>query len=164
MTVAGCLVSLATLGGSMMYPVPTGAIDAVHDVLQTNVHEQDSFWLIQKYPSSTAVEHYQRVFAGWRNCYGPEREWWSFGDHSTGEDRFIHQLLRHWLNAANDTAVTVVLRYSSSGIEDRAVPDNERQFVVVLRHRQPDAEKYLNDNEVQCEKAPNNALEQTRDE
>jgi hypothetical protein len=135
-----------------MYPVPPGAVGVSHDVLQPKVHEQDSFWLDERFPSSSAVEHYQRIFSGWRTCYGSDRNWWSYGDRSSGEERVIHQLSRHWLNAANDTAVTVVLKYSSGGSEQRDTLDDARQFVVVLRHRQPNAEKYLAEIEVKCDK------------
>jgi hypothetical protein len=118
----------------LMFALPKGAIDASHVVLQPVTAEQDYFWLNDAYPSSSAMDHYTRVFAKWRPCRGSENGWSSFGDHSGLTDQFVHQYVRHWLSRSGDVAVTVLLKYTSPGLGQRERPDSDRQFVVVLRH------------------------------
>jgi hypothetical protein len=151
LTILASLASSLVFGATTMYSVPNGAVEVAHVVLLPGVGEQDYFWLKEKYPSSSALGYYSRVFSGWRPCYGRQREWWSFGDQSSGEDRFIHQLSRHWVNAANDTAVTLVLKYTSSGLNRRVMPDTDRQFVAVVRYKHRNAAKDLGEIGVKCE-------------
>jgi hypothetical protein len=134
-----------------MFPAPKTAIEPSHVVI-TPVSEQDHYWLNEKYPASTALEHYKRVFASWRPCYGRERGWESFGDRTTDQPTYVHQLLRHWVNPANDTSVTLGLRYISSGSNYRITPDTDRQFVVLVRVKQPNASQTLVEMGVTCEK------------
>jgi hypothetical protein len=150
-TVAGVVAAPVIAASPMMYPVPSNAIDPGHTVIAPNVSEQDHFFLNEKYPSSSAVEHYNRVFSGWRACFG-EKQWSSFGDRSSGEERFIHQLTRHWVNAANNESVTLALRYTSPGLRHRASPDSDRQFVVLVRLKQPNASQTLKEMGVTCGK------------
>ena len=135
-----------------MYPVPERALDVEHVVLQPGIIEQDHFFLSEKYPGASAVDHYRKVFSKWRLCFWDDRGWSSFGDASGRERRFIHQFVRHWVSPRNDVAVTLMLRYTSAGLEYRAVPDNERQFVVLLRRKSKNAEKALGQIGAKCEK------------
>src|SRR5512141_3405941 len=79
-----CALSLAqeALASETMYPVPAGAYDPVHDVIQPGVSEQDSFRLREKYPGTSVVSHYRAVFLQWRLCTGDDSEWTSYADTS----------------------------------------------------------------------------------
>jgi hypothetical protein len=134
-----------------MYPVPAAAIEPAHAVLQPGSVEQDYFWLNVKYPSSSAVAHYDKIFVGWRRCYSRERQWSSFRDSGSGGDHMIHQLSRSWVNRANDTAVTLLLKYTSS-ISAHAGPETNRQFVALVRRLKPNAEQNLGEVGISCER------------
>ena len=138
-------------GADLMFAPPKGALDASHVVLQPGVVEQDHFWLNEAYPSSSAIDHYSRVFTKWRACRSTEEGWSSFGDLANGPARFVHQLTRYWASPSNDVAVTVALRYTSSGFQHRENPDNNRQLVIVLRHKWPNASAELASMGVKCE-------------
>ena len=135
-----------------MYAVPEGAAEVRHDALQPGVYEQDSFVVTEQYPGTSVLEHYGVVFANWRACYGTERDWFSFPDQSGAEPQFIHELVRHWASPRNDEVVTLVLRYTSPGLESRTAPINHRQLVALARLSVPDAEKQLVQIGVTCEK------------
>lgn len=147
------MVATAANGAATMYPVPKGASGVGHVVLAPGTAEQDHFVLDEKYPSTTAFAHYERLFAGWRPCYWSQRGWDRFGDVSGGRNEYIHQIARFWVSPKNDTSVMVTLRYTSPGSASRVEPAESRQFVVVLRHKVPNAETHLSEIEAKCEKA-----------
>jgi hypothetical protein len=147
------IVAAATaVAADTMYPVPKGATEVRHVALQPGVYEQDSFFLTERYPGTSALKHYAQIFSRWRSCHGTDDGWQSFGDASQPERVFIHQLIRHWVNSQNDVAVTLALRYESPGLDSREVPSTDRQFVAVLRLQQVDAEKHLVEMGVKCAK------------
>jgi hypothetical protein len=135
-----------------MFPLPEGAIGATHIVLGADGAEQDYFWIKEKYPSFTALTHYSAVFSGWRQCYGIAREWRSFPEQQTGADLYVHLLVRHWVNKANDTSFSLILRYSSKGLEPRVAPDSDRQYVALVRRTRPNAAEKLEEIGNKCEK------------
>jgi hypothetical protein len=147
-TVIGASVAVAA---QTMYAVPDRASEIRHDVLQPGAYEQDSFFVAEPYPGISVLEHYGVVFSKWRICHGTD-SWLSFPDQSGQEPQFIHQLVRHWASPLNDEVVTLVLRYTSPGLETRTAPVNDRQFVALARLRVPDAEKQLIQIGVKCEK------------
>ncbi|WP_207907336.1 hypothetical protein [Paucimonas lemoignei] len=122
------------------------------------IAEQDYFWMNTPYPSETALAHYNAIFAKWTSCKGSEYGWTSFGDLSGNESKFIHRQIKYWVNARNNQAVTLQLQYKSQGAVYRNVPDNDRQFVVVLRHKTPNAKAFLKEVGVECGMAPNSSL------
>jgi len=137
-----------------MFEPPKGATGGSHIVLQPGVAEQDSFWLDEAFPSSSAIDHYSRVLAKWRACHIDGGEGWlSFTDASTVPPRFIHQFSRTWVNPSNDVMVTVAVRYASSSLENRKVPDSRRQSVVVLRHKAKNASATILPKGAKCETA-----------
>lgn len=152
-TAVTMLTSLSAQGAHTAYPVPKGASEIGHVILQPGVAEQDHFFFAEKYPGSSAMDHYHRVFAKWRPCYWNEREWSSFSDLSGPKPQLIHRFVRHWASPANDIAVTVAIQYTSPGIAHQAVPANERQFVVVAIRRSTNAERDLAQIDAKCEKA-----------
>jgi hypothetical protein len=161
-----CLVSLiAVLAASTasaaatMYPVPSGAIDTRHFQIQPGVYEEDSYRFPERYPRSSALDHYAAIFAGWRPCLTGDDGWQSFADASGTQPRFIHQLIRHWVNSQNDEAVTLLLRYESPGLSTREAPSTDDQFVAVTRLRHPGADKHFEAMGAKCVKAPNKRLE-----
>ncbi len=146
-----CAVPLMAAATEIMFPVPKGAKGVSHVQLGPDGGEQDYFWLDESYPSTSAIDHYSRLFAKWRPCQLPEKEWSAFGDASSDSPRFIHQLVRQWVSRSNDVAVTVLLRYSSPGLREHIVPDSNRQFVAVIRHRMPNAAQELAKTGAKCE-------------
>jgi len=147
------LVAVSAEATPTTYPVPKGASEIGHATLQAGVAEQDHFFLIEKYPGSSAMEHYRAVFAKWRPCYWKEREWSSFADAAGSAPQFVHRLVRHWVSPRNDVAVTVAIQYTSPGVAPRTVPANDSQFVVVAIRKSTDAEKNLAEIGAKCEKA-----------
>jgi hypothetical protein len=144
---------ILAFGASTMFPLPKNAVDVHHVVISPEVSEEDYFWVSEKYPASSAIDHYKRVFSKWRSCNGMEKNDWAlFGDWSKGEGQFIHQRMLQWVNAADDTAVTVIAKYTSAGHTYRITPDDDRQFVAVLRFRQSNASQMLKEMNVTCEK------------
>ncbi len=137
------LVLVPLARGQAMFPLPNGALESRHVALQLGVYEQDSFVLEEAYPSTSALAHYERVFAKWVSCPARPSQWESFGDVSGVQPRFHHQLMRHWVNPGNNTAVTVALRYTSTGSHVRAAPDSTRQSVTVLRLNTKNAKSSL---------------------
>ena len=149
--VAACFPMVAA-AATTMFPVPKAAIHPGHHVIAPGIAEQDHFWLKEAFPSSSAIDHYDRIFAKWQRCRSRDDGWDSFGDLAKGEQRYVHQRLRYWVNAANDTAVTLALVYNSKGTQSRPVPENDDQFVVLVRHMQPNASKLLSDVGAKCGK------------
>jgi hypothetical protein len=150
------LVLLALLGpyaasaAETMYPVPKGAVEVGHEVLQPGVYEEDHFLLTEQYPGTTALRHYSHIFAGWRSCHSSDDGWQSFPDASQPEKVFVHQLIRRWVNLQNDERVTLVLSYTSPGLAIRDTPASNQQFVAIVRLRQVVADKYLTEMGVKC--------------
>lgn len=142
-----------------MFPVPPGADKPSHVVLSPGVAEQDYFWLNAVYPETPALSHYAKVFANWLQCKPWEPEWWGYGDSANGANQYLHQFTRHWITPDNRQAVTLLFQYTSAGTAYRKRPDNDRQFVALLRHRVPDATAFLADIKVECPKAPNSTVE-----
>ena len=149
-TIATVFTASALASGTMS-PVPKGASEVGHVVLTPGVAEQDHFFLSEKYPGTTAHEHYERMFRGWRPCYWNQRGWNKFGDATSNV--YIHEAVRFWVNPNNDTSVMVGLRYTSPGLQPRSEPESSRQFVVLVRHIVANAEKHLAELEAKCEKA-----------
>lgn len=143
----------AVVGASAsMFPLPSGAVDVGHVVLQPGVGEQDYFWFNEPYPGTTAMDHYAKVFSKWRLCRGWNEAWSSYGDVAGGRNSFVHQLVKHWTNPSNDMAVVVALKYDSPGSTYRPKPANDRQYVAVMRYKVPDASKFLVELGIKCEK------------
>jgi hypothetical protein len=155
-------LSTVALGASdkkTMFPVPAGAEKPGHVVLQPRIAEQDYFWIKAEYPATPALDHYEKIFANWRQCGTPVEGWDGYGDMSHGENSYLHNFVRYWISPANDRAVTVLFRYRSTGAAHRKRPDNDDQFVAVIQHRVSDAAAHFATIDVQCPKAPNNTVE-----
>ena len=138
------------MAGATMFPLPPDARRPAHVVLTPGSAEQDYFWLKALYPATPALGHYTKVFARWLPCEPQEADWRSFGDASNG--LFLHQFLRYWISGDNRQAVTLLFQYTSPGTAHRARPDNDNQWVAVLRHRVPDAATFLSGMDVECPK------------
>jgi hypothetical protein len=135
-----------------MFPIPPGAVSPDHVVISPGASEQDHFWLDEKYPGTSALDHYRKIFAAWRSCPMRMSGWESFGDKSSGQSSFLHQQLHHWVNKANDTAIVLALRYESQGSTYRISPDSNRQFVVLVRLKQKNVSKTLAEMGALCGK------------
>jgi hypothetical protein len=146
----GTLMPLWAVGADLMFPVPKNANAPTHIVLQPSVVEEDYFWVTEKYPASSTLDYYGHVLAKWRKCTGPEKEWNSFGDLANSEPQFIHQRARYWVSAKNDAAIIVMIKYHSKGSAWRDKPDNDKQFVAVVKYTQPEARKMLDSLKVSC--------------
>jgi hypothetical protein len=126
-----------------MYLVPDGAMNVDHAESDPGKGAEDFFWLQEKYPGTSALAHYRRIFADWRPCVS-KKGWSSDRDvvRSGGKDEtvYIHRIMEHWVNQANDTAVTAVLTYSSFHPEP-----GSRQFVRLHRIKTKNAEQFLHE-------------------
>jgi hypothetical protein len=150
--IAALLAALQAIAAATMFPVPPGARQPSHVVLQRGSAERDYFWLKAAYPATPALDHYTKLFAEWLPCKPREQSWRSFGDDQKG--LFFHQLTRHWVSPDNKQAVSVLFQYTSPGSKPRSSPDSDNQFVSVMRHRVPDATAFFAETEVECPKAP----------
>ena len=148
--IAALFLATTALAAATMFPVPPGARQPSHAVLQRGSAERDYFWLKAAYPATPALDHYTRVFATWLPCTPREAGWHSFGDDRNG--LFLHQFFRHWVSADNKQAVSVLFQYTSPGSRERPAPDNDNQFVAVTRHRVADAVDFLAETDIQCSK------------
>ena len=133
-----------------MFPLPLGARDFKHLVLQPDVAEQDFFSLRTQYPSTIALEHYNRVLATWRQCPGREKDWISYSDESRNTSQFVHIRSHFFATRKNDRAIAIILRYESNGAGRRAMPDDDHQFVTVVRYSVPDAAAFLSELGAVC--------------
>ena len=156
--VLGFLCTTAATAADLMFPVPPGAEKPAHVVLSRGVAEQDYFFMKAPYPETPALAHYEKVFAKWMACKPWEPGWDGYGDAANGADRYIHRFTRHWVTSDNRQAVTLLFQYQSSGTAFRHRPENDSQFVAVIRHRVPDARAFFADIKVDCIKAPNSRL------
>jgi hypothetical protein len=161
--IASSFVPPVVAGEPLLFPVPSGAIEAEHVTLQPGIASQDHFFLNEKFPGSSALTHYARVFSKWRPCFWPEREWETIGDASTKPPRSLHRRVRFWVEPSNRMWVMVTVQYESPGLIERVAPVNDRQFVVVAIRNVPDALKDIALLDVKCDEAPNKSLERTRE-
>lgn len=142
---------------NLMFPTPRNAEQRGHVVLQPSIAEQDHYFVVEEFPSTTVFDHYNKVFAKWISCKAPHPGWISYGDLSSRSERFIHINTKFWVSKDNKTSITVFLRYESRSADDHVRPDNNRQFVGVLRHRVDDARSLLSTFNAECPTTPNAA-------
>ena len=152
----GCTPTEST---TMMFPVPPAAESPSHVVLSPGVGEQDYFWLTVPFPETPALPHYSRIFSDWVECKPWRLGWDGYGDASNEQKRYVHRFARHWISRENDRAVTLLFRYESAGLEFRQRPDNDKQFVAIIKYTVPDAAAYFSEVKIDCAKAPNNTVE-----
>lgn len=138
-----------------MFDTPKNAEKPAHVVLVPSLSEQDYFFVTAAFPSTEALDHYNKVFASWTSCRAQEAGWLSFGDLSSGSPRFIHNLTRYWVSNNNKFAIAAFIRYTSKDTESRAQPDNSQQLVVVLRNKVEDARAFLSELSVTCPASSN---------
>jgi hypothetical protein len=143
----------------LMFPVPAAAEKPQHVVMSPGTYEQDYFWIKAQYPATPALSHYEKIFAKWRKCRGKQEGWDGYGDISGTDPRYVHNFLRYWVSLKNDRAVTLLFQYQSKGVDYRKRPDDDKQFVALIQHWTPNAEKFFADIHVQCEKVPNSAMD-----
>ena len=137
----------------LTYALPKGARDVEHSALQPKVREQVAFWIQEGFPSTSAVQHYERVFAGWTPCQKDgDTDWYSFPDARDGHQTFVHELARFWVSPNNGTAISLFLRYESQREPSGGKPDNSRQVVYLVQHRSTNARKQLSEVGVTCDK------------
>lgn len=141
-----------------MFEVPAGATGTAHVVVRPGLEEEDHFVLKETYPASSAVDHYSRILQSWRPCTSPRSQWSVFGDVSGGKEQTIYELSRHWVNATDDTALILVLKYTSAGIKKRphsntnTNPDNDQQYVVLIRYKGKNASRQFSEMGLTCQK------------
>ena len=153
------LSATMAVAAETMFPVPLGAEKPAHVVLSRGVAEQDYFFMKAPYPETPALAHYAKVFADWVPCKPWEPEWSGYGDAANGASRYVHRFAKHWVTADNHQAVTLLFQYESPGTAFRRRPENDNQFVAVIRNRVPDAKAFFADIKIECLKAPNSTLE-----
>jgi hypothetical protein len=134
-----------------MFPVPAGAENFGHAIIEEHVAEQDFFTYRSKYPSTEALEHYAALLKGWIVCPGQFDGWTGYGDQANGANEYLHIYSRFFLAPNRDEAVFVFLRYKSPGLVHREVPTTDEQFVGVIRYRPKDMEEFLRMQPERCE-------------
>jgi hypothetical protein len=162
--IASSICSASVAADRLAFPVPSGAIEPEHVTLQPGIASQDHFFLNEKYPGSSALVHYARVFSKWKPCFWPERDWERIPDASGHSPRLLHRRVRFWVAPSNSEWVMVAVQYESPGLTERAEPVNDRQFVFVAIRKVQDASKDIALLDVKCDEAPNKSLERTREE
>jgi hypothetical protein len=141
----------AASGAGLMFPAPSNATSPNHVVIAPGASEQDFFWVKEKYPGTSVLTHYKKVFANWRHCTSDEK-WMSYVDRADGADVFVHQQIHHWLKNSDDVAVALIIRYKSPGATARVTPDADDQFVALVRITQPNMRTQLGEMGVKCAK------------
>jgi hypothetical protein len=154
----GLIVANAAVAAPTMFPIPTGAEKPGHVVLSPGTAEQDYFFMKAQFPETPALSHYAKIFADWVPCKPWAPDWDGYGDAANGANRYVHHFVRYWITTDNLQAVTLLFQYQSPGTAFRRRPDNDNQFVAVIRHRVPDAKVFLAELKVECPKAPNSRL------
>jgi hypothetical protein len=144
---------------TMMFPVPPGAESPSHIALSPGVGEQDYFWLNAPFPETPALPHYSQIFSDWVECKPWRPGWDGYGDASNEAKRYVHRFARHWISKANDHAITLLFQYESPGLDFRQRPDNDKQFVAVIKYKVPDAGAFFSEVKIACAKAPNSTVE-----
>jgi len=153
------LAAGVALAAKTMFPVPLGAEKPDHVVLSPGVAEQDYFFMRAPYPVTPALSHYEKLFANWVSCKPWEPGWEGYGDAAKGANQYVHRFTRNWIASDNRLAVTLLFEYRSPGTAFRSRPENDNQFIAVIRHRVPNASAFFADIKVQCPKAPNSTVE-----
>ena len=148
---------------SSRFAVPAGAHDVKHVALQPGVAVEDHFFLNEPFPGSSAISHYERVFAEWRPCFWPERDWDVVPDSTVDPPRLLQRKVRYWAAPRNTEWVMVAIQYESPGLADRPVPARDEQQVVLVNRKSQDAISDLELVGAKCEEAPNKSLERTRE-
>lgn len=143
------LVAVKASAEDLMFPVPPGAESPEHVILDPGFSEQDYFWIKASYPDTPALAHYSKLFDGWLEC----TSWAAGWDGILRGDRYLHRFMRHWANVENTLAITLLFQYSSPGFKPRAQPDNDRQFVAVIREYAQNAEWHFGEMRIDCTKA-----------
>jgi hypothetical protein len=135
------------------YPLPSGARDVEHSAIQAKANEQVAFWIQETFPSTSVVQHYERIFAGWPSCRQKGGgAWQSFPDSSRGPQVFVHEFARYWVSPNNSTAISLLLRYESERELSGGKPDNSRQVVYLAQYRTTDARKHFSEIGASCDK------------
>jgi hypothetical protein len=143
--------SVSAAAAAPMFPLPAGAEKAGHAVIEEGVAEQDYFRYRAKYPSTEAVEYYAALLKGWTLCQPKDKGWIGYGDQSNGANRYMHTYSRFFLSPKGDEAVLVFLRYQSPGVAYRPAPEDDDQFVGVIRYRPKDMHEFLRMQSESCE-------------
>jgi hypothetical protein len=105
--VSAWLLLLPIVSASQVtYPLPSGAHDVERSAIQPEVNEQVAFWVQETFPSTSVVQHYERIFAGWPSCRQKGGgAWQSYPDSSRGPQIFVHEFARYWVSRDNSTAI-----------------------------------------------------------
>jgi hypothetical protein len=156
--IVGLVVVSIAMAAQTMFPIPSDAEKAGHVVLSPGTAEQDYFFIKAQFPETPALPHYAKIFADWVPCKPSSPDWDGYGDAANGANRYTHNFVRYWITADNRQAVTLLFQYYSPGTASRRRPDNDNQFVAVIRHLVPDAKAFLAELKVDCSKAPNSRL------
>jgi len=118
-------------------PLPAKAKEVKHFPFEGGGAIQTNYLVDVAYPDLSVGQFYfENVKTPWIKCFEQIPTWDSFGDSSNGKNRFVHQVLMHWINREEKKLLLVTLHYYSSGTEYRKTPENAVQYVSVVQYEQ----------------------------
>jgi hypothetical protein len=158
-TIALVFASLFVLGATPCFaaegvalPLPPQAKE-VRNMNPEGAWLQTSYVVEAKYPDAFVAQFYlSNVKAPWSQCFAEIPKWDSFGDVSNGNNRYVHQILMHWINRKERKLLLVAMRYYSTGSETRCEPENSSQYVAVAEYPEQDIEQAIELLKLKCEK------------
>jgi len=114
---------------------------AVQDYTVPGSQTQQAYFKVRsEYPRSAIVRHYQLgVSPEWVACAarGPAG-WHTFADRSQGAPRFVHEVVRYWVNEHRKKMLTLIVRHYSEGETTRCRPEDDVQHGIVSVSVSPD--------------------------
>lgn len=148
-------VALATLGcertEGVPLPLPAEAKEVRHISFHGGDAVQTSYIVDAAYPDQFVGKFYfENIKTPWIKCFERIPDWSSFGDSSNGKNRFVHQVLMHWINREENKLLLAALRYYSPGTKYRKVPEDSVQYVSVVQYEQ-DPEEAIKWLKLKCE-------------
>lgn len=103
------------------------------------------------YPQSNILSHYEDGLAQkWVKCKSTTHGWTTYTDSAEGKQRFVHQLVRYWVDFERDKMFTLMVRYYSDGSTPRCRPDTNVQHGFVFVSRSEDIRQDVKYLALQC--------------
>ncbi len=112
---------------------------------------QMSFRKRTTYPRSDILSHYEGGLADkWVKCKSNSPGWTTYTDTAEGKKRFVHQLVRYWVDFQRDKMFTLMVRHYSDGATPRCQPDTNVQHGFVFVSRSEDIRQDVKYLALQC--------------
>ena len=104
------------------------------------------------YPSTSVIDYYsKKITTPWISCTSDAEDWQKFGDVSGKSPRYIHQILRYWVDFNKKRLLLLATRYYSKGAESREKPDTNIQNVYLTEYEDNDLQQTTTMLKLKCE-------------